>query len=614
MQTAPAKPPRPAWGSGPGARAQAGSSRGSVDRASGGRSSSGRGGGRSSGSGSTTPRGGTTTPRGLGGGPLIKGSTAEKAAAAKAAAEKAAAEKAAIEKAAEEAAAEKAAAEKAAAEKAAAEKAAVEKAAAEKAAAEKAASDLGGLPGRLVRGPPPFSMVYEADQRYTVYNDWDGVGSDGAVKKNYTYVEVVLAPSGTAGFKMEDGVHGARATGYEFRGSLDYRVVEGSMCFYVDTIELAPAESWQVLRGPGGWQADRHTASRWLPDERSPAELFEDAWKGKRESQTCGDSAVKLNDRVWPAAALVMASQYDSNGHLIARTKEPAVAIDRIQFRPIQSSDVDGLPGRLVRGPPPLSTVYETAHRYEEKMDFDGETSGWGRISPEYRDYTYWTVVLSPSGTASFEMEDGTYCAKASGYEFHGTMAYRVVEGSVCFYTDTIELAPAESWQVLRGPGGSRYEDYAAALAHWSGGNGYIPDEICTSPAELFEEVWNGHRQSHKCGSGPAIKKHLWPVEALLGIREAVEKAGEDAAAGAAAVDISDGEAPTMTAEELAAKDAVDLQKKQEDAVREAADLKEREAARAAKIREQTTNASREFREFWDRSKTAATKKKKNMK
>ena len=69
-----------------------------------------------------------------------------------------------------------------------------------------------------------------------------------------------------------------------------------------------------------------------------------------------------------------------------------------------------------------------------------------------------------------------------------------------------------------------------------------------------------------------------------------------------------------MTAEELAAKDAVDLQKKQEDAVREAADLKEREAARAAKIREQTTNASREFREFWDRSKTAATKKKKNMK
>ena len=51
-----------------------------------------------------------------------------------------------------------------------------------------------------------------------------------------------------------------------------------------------------------------------------------------------------------------------------------------------------------------------------------------------------------------------------------------------------------------------------------------------------------------------------------------------------------------MTAEELAAKDAVDLQKKQEDAVREAADSRRGGAERQDTGADH--HASREFRDF----------------
>ena len=184
-------------------------------------------------------------------------------------------------------------------------------------------------------------------------------------------------------------------------------------------------------------------------------------------------------------------------------------------FRPIASDEAPTLSGRLVRGPPPpRSTVFEAEQRYDVKNDFQGETSGWGRASPEYRDYTYMKVALAPSGTASFELEDGVYGSKcrATGYEFRGCVAYRVVEGSVCFYVDSIELAPAERWVIPRGPDGQRIGGPHASRVCFPG---RVADE--RTPAELFEDVWNGNRGSHAVSSASDVKllDHFWPAAAL---------------------------------------------------------------------------------------------------
>ena len=140
------------------------------------------------------------------------------------------------------------------------------------------------------------------------------------------------------------------------------------------------------------------------------------------------------------------------------------------------------------------------------------------------------------------DLKDGVYCYKASGYEFRGTMPYRVIEGAlvfyfpltliliiitltpsvnsliegtVLFYLDAVELAPAKKWQSPhgpRGPGGKRLTPDA-----WGGYNARweVPDE--RTPAALFEDAWNGLRESHRCSqhSYPKLKDCTWPVAVL---------------------------------------------------------------------------------------------------
>ena len=183
-------------------------------------------------------------------------------------------------------------------------------------------------------------------------------------------------------------------------------------------------------------------------------------------------------------------------------------------FTPIPSGQ---LPGRLAHGAPPASSqVYAAPQQLQSTDEFeddDDETSGgWGRISPEYRNYTYLKVTLAPDGVATLDLDDGVYCNPATGYEFRGTMPYRVTEGAVVFYVDAIELAAAAKWKLPRGPGGKRVDREPHKL---------IPDE--RTPAALFEDAWNGVRESRKCNfeSSYKLKDVLWPAAALVELKSA---------------------------------------------------------------------------------------------
>ncbi len=203
---------------------------------------------------------------------------------------------------------------------------------------------------------------------------------------------------------------------------------------------------------------------------------------------------VATTEQLAPASSSVSSSSVSAGDH----------------FRPI-TADGDGvLPGTLLHGePPPHSTVYEAPQRCKIRKDFDGETSGWGRVSPEYREYTDLEVLLEPTGIATFTLDDGVYRSRGTGYEFRGSMAYRVAEGGVAFYVDTIELAPAESWHLPRGPGGKRVKGQPGRL---------IADE--RTPAELFEDAWNGKRESRMCSSASwtKLRDHMWPVAARVAL------------------------------------------------------------------------------------------------
>ena len=165
------------------------------------------------------------------------------------------------------------------------------------------------------------------------------------------------------------------------------------------------------------------------------------------------------------------------------------------------------LPGRIVTGAPPVgSKVYKSAHDCSASQHFEGETSGWGRVSPEYRDYSLLGVRLEPSGVATLNIEDGSGGGnQAKGFELRGSMQYRVDKEAVSFYVDTLELAPALKWTLLRGPGGQRV----------GRNNSLEPDP--RSPAELFRDVWNGVRESSWCGGeGVKLKDQSWPEAPLV--------------------------------------------------------------------------------------------------
>ena len=78
-------------------------------------------------------------------------------------------------------------------------------------------------------------------------------------------------------------------------------------------------------------------------------------------------------------------------------------------FKPIEKPpETQTLPAKLAHGAPPASSqVYAEPQQLNITREFEGETSGWGRVSPEYRDYTYLKVELAPDGVATLDLEDG---------------------------------------------------------------------------------------------------------------------------------------------------------------------------------------------------------------
>ena len=81
------------------------------------------------------------------------------------------------------------------------------------------------------------------------------------------------------------------------------------------------------------------------------------------------------------------------------------------------------LPGRIVTGAPPVSSkVYKSAHDCSASQHFEGETSGWGRVSPEYRDYSLLGVRLEPSGVAGVSIRCGLVLTNTQRFEFHAEL------------------------------------------------------------------------------------------------------------------------------------------------------------------------------------------------
>eukprot|EP00520_Triparma_pacifica_P013464 CAMPEP_0118632546 /NCGR_PEP_ID=MMETSP0785-20121206/506_1 /TAXON_ID=91992 /ORGANISM="Bolidomonas pacifica, Strain CCMP 1866" /LENGTH=184 /DNA_ID=CAMNT_0006523331 /DNA_START=120 /DNA_END=671 /DNA_ORIENTATION=+ len=180
-----------------------------------------------------------------------------------------------------------------------------------------------------------------------------------------------------------------------------------------------------------------------------------------------------------------------------------------MDFKPIPefvSSGSGGCYGsRLAPGMPPeeQSTVYASLPPLSKKQDFQGETSGWGRTSPEYRDYTYIDATLAPDGTAKISLDDGVYRSKGTGYEFRGTVEYRVDErgGNVVFYPETAVLDDG-GWHIKRGPGGERAGIHATSR---------VKDD--RSAGEVFADAFGGKRESHMVSqkSYTKLATVMWP-------------------------------------------------------------------------------------------------------